>query len=196
MFKPRIIPTLLLQNKGLVKSVKFKNHNYIGDPMNAIKIFNDFKVDELVFLDIDATRNNQLISKDFVKKVSYEANMPFAVGGGIKSNDDIRRIINNGAEKVIISSEAIINPDFIKEASEEFGSSSVVVCIDVKKSIFGKKYHIFTNNGRIKSRHDPVELSQILEYKGAGEIIVNSISNDGLMNGYDMEITKKITTSI
>ena len=133
MFRPRIIPVLLLKGKGLVKSIQFKNHQYLGDPINAVKILNDLKADELVFLDITASREKKIISLDFVKKVGEEANMPFAVGGGIKSIKDIQDIIASGAEKVIIGSNAINNPKFIKEASENFGSSTVTVCIDVKK---------------------------------------------------------------
>ena len=143
MFRPRIIPVLLLKDKGLVKSIKFKNHNYIGDPINAVKIFNDLKSDELVFLDISATKKNKLISLDFVKKVSEEANMPFAVGGGIKSLDHIQKVISSGAEKVIICSEAVRNPDFVKEASNSFGTSTVAVCIDYKKT-FLKNNLVFT----------------------------------------------------
>ena len=114
MVRPRVIPVLLLKNNGLVKSIKFQSHNYIGDPINAVKIFNDLKADELVFLDINATKENRLISLDFVQKVGEEANMPFAVGGGIKCLEDIRKILKSGAEKVIICSEAINNPEFIK----------------------------------------------------------------------------------
>lgn len=125
MFQPRIIPVLLLKNLALVKSIQFKNHKYIGDPINAVRIFNDLKADELVFLDIEASKQNRLISLEFVKNVGEEANMPFAVGGGIKSIEDIRTIISAGAEKVIINSYAAENPDFIKEASDVFGSSTI-----------------------------------------------------------------------
>ena len=114
MFRPRVIPILLLKNKGLVKSIKFKNHRYIGDPINAVKIFNDLKADELIFLDILASKEKRMISLDFVKKVGDEANMPFAVGGGIKTIQDIKQIINSGAEKVVINSYAVENPNFIR----------------------------------------------------------------------------------
>src|SRR5664280_2091293 len=127
MFRPRIIPVLLLKGQGLVKSIKFKDYRYIGDPINAVKIFNDLKADELVFLDILASKQNRCISLDFVRKVGEEANMPFAVGGGIRTIKDIKGIINTGAEKVVINSYAIENPEFIKKASDEFGSSTIVV---------------------------------------------------------------------
>src|SRR3989339_1101062 len=138
MFRPRIIPILLLSGQSLVKSKEFKNYRYIGDPINAVRIFNDLKADELVFLDITATKEKRLISLDFVKNVGEEANMPFAVGGGIRTKKDIQDIIGAGAEKVIINSYAAENPQFIAEASNAFGSSTIVVCIDVKKKTFGK----------------------------------------------------------
>ena len=139
MFRPRVIPILLLKGKGLVKSVKFKNHRYIGDPINAVRIFNDFKADELVFLDIIASIEKRTISLDFVRNVGDEANMPFSVGGGIRSIRNIRDIINCGAEKVILNTYAVENPDFIKKASEEFGSTTIVISMDVKNKIFGRR---------------------------------------------------------
>ena len=134
MFRPRVIPVLLLNGSTLVKSIKFKDYNYIGDPINAVKIFNDLKADELVFLDINASKENRTIPLSFVSQLSEETNMPFAVGGGIKTLEDIQKIISAGAEKVIINSAAIDNPTFIKEATEHFGTSTIVVCIDVKKN--------------------------------------------------------------
>src|SRR4030095_5460900 len=147
MYRPRLIPVLLLRNLGLVKSVKFKNHRYIGDPINAVKIFNDKKADELVFLDINATNENRCIPLEFVHKVGDEANMPFAVGGGIKTIENIREILNYGAEKIIINTEAHENPDFIKRAADLFGSSTITVCIDIKKKLFSKEI-IVTGNGK------------------------------------------------
>src|SRR3954469_8835945 len=139
MFRPRVIPVLLLKNLGLVKSVKFKNYNYIGDPINAVKLFNDLRADELVFLDILGSKEQRTIQLSFVQKVGDECNIPFSVGGGIKTIADIKQILNAGAEKVIINSYAAENPEFIKQAAMEFGSSTIVVSIDVKKSIFGKE---------------------------------------------------------
>ena len=149
MFRPRIIPVLLLNNNSLVKSVRFKNYNYIGDPMNAVKLFNEFKADELVFLDIKASQQNRLISLDLVRAVGEEANMPFAVGGGIRSLKDIQEVTSNGAEKVVLSSQAIKKPEFIKQASETFGSSTIVVCIDIKKSSSLYILPIFRNKKRM-----------------------------------------------
>lgn len=194
-FRPRIIPVLLLKGQGLVKSVKFKNHHYIGDPINAVKIFNDLKADELVFLDILASKENRLISLDFVKNVGEEANMPFAVGGGIKSIDDIKSIINAGAEKVILNYYAATNPEFIKSASDTFGSSTITVCIDVKKKIFGG-LTTWVLNGSKSTKYNPVEFAQLMEKNGAGEIIIQSIEKDGEMNGYDIELIKSISESV
>lgn len=195
MFRPRVIPVLLLKGQGLVKSIKFKNHRYIGDPINAVRIFNDLKADELVFLDILATKEKRTISLDFVHKVGEEANMPFAVGGGIRTIENIREIVNAGAEKVIINSYAAINPDFIRQASETFGSSTIVVCIDVKKKIFGSE-RIWILNGTKSTKYTPVEYAQIIQEKGAGEIIIQSIEQDGQMKGYDLELIKKITSKV
>lgn len=195
MFRPRIIPVLLLKDLVLVKSIKFKNHHYIGDPINAVKIFNDLNADELVFLDTEASRKKRLISLDFVKNVGEEANMPFAVGGGIQSLDDIKAIINAGAEKIIINSYAAENPEFIYQASDTFGSSTVCVCIDVKKNIFGK-LKTWTVNGSNATPYSPVEFAQLAEDKGAGEIIIQSIDRDGTMQGYDTELVKKISEQV
>ena len=195
MFRPRVIPVLLLKGQGLVKSILFKDYRYIGDPINAVKIFNDLKADELVFLDILASKENRSISLDFIRKVGEEANMPFAVGGGIKTINDIREIINAGAEKVIINSYAAKNPEFIKEASETFGSSTIVVCIDVKKKFLGKE-QTWILNGSEATGFTPVFFAKLMEEKGAGELIIQSIKQDGRMNGYDIELISKISKSV
>jgi len=195
MFRPRIIPVLLLRNKGLVKSIKFKNHRYIGDPINAVKIFNDLKADELVFLDILASRENRIISLEFVKNVGEEANMPFAVGGGISTIEQIRRIISAGAEKVVINAKAVKDPDFICLAAETFGSSTIVVCIDVKKKFYGKE-QTWILNGSKPTGSSPVDFAQLMEEKGAGEIIIQSIDRDGTMNGYDIPLIRKISEAV
>lgn len=195
MFRPRIIPVLLLKNLALVKSIQFKNHKYIGDPINAVRIYNELKADELVFLDIEASRNNKLISLDFVKDVGEEANMPFAVGGGIRSIEDIKSVINAGAEKVIINTYAVQNPDFIREASETFGSSTIVVCIDVKKKLF-KGQRTWILNGSRSTTYTPLEFAKIMEEKGAGELIIQSIEKDGMMEGYDIDLIRSVSTSV
>jgi imidazole glycerol-phosphate synthase subunit HisF len=195
MFRPRVIPVLLLKNLGLVKSVKFKDYRYIGDPINAVKLFNDLGADELAFLDILANREKQSISLDFVRRVGDEANMPFSVGGGIRSINEIRQVLGAGAEKVILNTFACENPDFIREASEEFGCSTIVVSIDVKKNLFGKEL-TYIYSGKKATSYDPVSFAQLAEDKGAGEIIINSIEHDGMMQGYDISLIKRISESV
>jgi cyclase len=195
MYRPRVIPVLLLKNHGLVKSIKFKNHRYIGDPINAVKIFNEKKADELVFLDINASKENRLISLEFVHKVGDEANMPFAVGGGIKTIQDIRSILENGAEKVVINTVAYENPEFIKEAVNSFGSSTIVVCLDVKKNFFEKPQLVY-KQGTKKVKEDIVEFAQRMEEYGAGEIVIQSVDRDGTYEGYDIELIKRISRAV
>lgn len=195
MFRPRIIPVLLLKNSALVKSVGFKNYRYVGDPINAVRIFNDLKADELVFLDVEASKENRLISLDFVSDVGEEANMPFAVGGGIKTLEDVRAIINAGAEKAIIGTQAARDPDFIRQAAETFGSSTIVVCIDVKKKLFrGQRTWIL--GGSQSTTYLPQEFARLMEQKGAGEIIIQSIEKDGTMQGYDIDLIKSVATAV
>jgi imidazole glycerol-phosphate synthase subunit HisF len=195
MFRPRIIPVLLLKNQGLVKSIAFKDHRYIGDPINAVKIFNDLKADELVFLDILASKEKRVISLDFIRNVGEEANMPFAVGGGITTLEQIRTIIGAGAEKVIINTMAARDPDFIKAAAETFGSSTIAVCLDVKKKHFGRKQTWILGGSR-PTGMAPVEFAKIMEERGAGELIVQSIDLDGTMQGYDIPLIRKISQAV
>ena len=195
MYRSRIIPVLLLKNKGLVKSVNFKNHRYIGDPINAVRIFNELKADELAFIDILATKEKRTISVDFVKNVGEEANMPFSVGGGIRTLEDIRKIIEAGAEKVILNSIAGEDPDFVTEAANSFGSSTITVCIDIKKDFFGKE-KVWIKAGTKSINSDPVEYARQMEKAGAGEIIIQSIDKDGTMSGYDVNMVKIIAESV
>lgn len=195
MFRPRVIPVLLLKGQGLVKSCMFDDYRYIGDPINAVKIFNDLKADELVFLDILASKENRVISLDFVRGVGEEANMPFAVGGGISSIQNIKDIISAGAEKVIINNHAFRNPEFIRQASENFGSSTIVVCMDVKKKFLGKEL-TWVLNGTKSTGYSPVDFAQLMEENGAGEIIVQSIELDGTMKGYNIDLVRRISENV
>lgn len=195
MFRPRVIPVLLLRDKGLVKSVQFKDHRYIGDPINAVRILNDLRADELILLDILATREKRVISPDFVRRIGDEANMPFAVGGGIRRLNDIKSVINAGAEKVIINSYAFENPDFIKAASEIFGSSTIVVSIDVKKNFWGKE-QVYTASGTRSTGMTPVVWAQLMQEKGAGEIVISSIKHDGKMQGYNWKLVKEVSEAV
>lgn len=195
MFRPRVIPVLLLKNQGLVKSVQFKNHQYIGDPINAVRIFNDLRADELVFLDIDASKEKRTVDLQLIKDIGDEANMPFAVGGGIKTIADIRAIIAAGAEKVIINTTAAQHPDFIQEATNTFGSSTIVVCMDVKKKFLGKK-QTWILGGTEATGYSPIDFAKLMEEKGAGELIIQSIENDGMMQGYDLDLIQMISEAV
>lgn len=195
MFLPRLIPVLLLRGKGLVKTIKFKDPTYVGDPINAVKIFNDLKADELVFLDITASKEERCIDYKLVKDIGDEAFMPFGVGGGISNLEQIEEIFKAGAEKVIINTNAILNPDLVKSASEHFGSQSIVVCLDVKKNLFGK-YEVYIKDGSENTHLNPVELALKLQDYGAGELIINSIDNDGMMKGYDINLIKIISKNV
>jgi imidazole glycerol-phosphate synthase subunit HisF len=195
MFRPRVIPVLLLRNGGLVKTEAFGKQRYIGDPINAVRIFNDLRADELVFLDILATRERRRISLDFVRDVGEEANMPFAVGGGIRSLEDIREILSAGAEKVVVNSFAAENPDFIAQAADAFGSSTITVCIDVKKKRLGAP-RTWIASGTQATDYAPEEFARLAEEKGAGEIIVQSISRDGTMEGYDLDLIARVSEAV
>ena len=195
MFRPRVIPLLLLKNQGLVKSIQFKNHRYIGDPINAVRLFNDLGADELVFLDILASQENRSISLDFIRRVGDEANMPFSAGGGIKNIKEIQQIIAAGAEKVVINTAAAENPSFVKSASDEFGSSTIAVSLDVKKDVFGRE-RICINSGKKITKFEPVVFAKLMEEMGAGELIVNSIEQDGMMQGFDILLIRKISEAV
>ncbi|MFT5777419.1 MAG: cyclase [Crocinitomicaceae bacterium] len=195
MFRPRVIPVLLLKDLALVKSTNFKDYHYIGDPINAVRIFNDLRADELVFLDIEASKEKRLISLDFVRDVGEEANMPFAVGGGIKTIEAIRQVINAGAEKVVINTAAAENPEFIREAADTFGSSTIVVCIDVKKK-FLKGYQTWILGGKKSTGITPIDFAKKMQDLGAGELIIQSIERDGTRLGYDVELIHSISTAV
>jgi imidazole glycerol-phosphate synthase subunit HisF len=195
MFYPRIIPVLLLLDSGLVKSVKFRNHRYLGDPINAAKLFNDLRADELVFLDITASREGRVISLEFIRKLGDECNMPFSVGGGIKSLNDIKQILRAGAEKVIINTAAVRDPEFVNNASREFGSSTIVISIDVGKRIL-RTETTYINSAREATGYDPVSYACLMQEKGAGELLIQSIEHDGTMIGYDLGLISRISNKI
>jgi cyclase len=187
MLRSRIIPCLLVHKKGLVKTVVFNDAKYVGDPINAVKIFNEKEVDELIVLDIDATVENQPPNYEMIKNLANECRMPFCYGGGITTVEQAKKIIELGAEKIAISSAALNNPNLIKEIGDAIGVQSVVVVVDVKKRsiLLGGGYDIYTNNGKIKTKVKLHDFIDILNQIGVGEIVVNSIDNDGTMNGYD-----------
>jgi imidazole glycerol-phosphate synthase subunit HisF len=192
MLRPRIIPCLLIQNGGLVKTVKFGSSKYVGDPLNAVRIFNEKEVDELLVVDIDASVHNKEPDYDVIKNLAAECRMPLCYGGGVKTVEQIEKIISLGVEKVAISSAAIHDPTLISNAAERVGSQSVVVVMDVKKSRFRGKYELYTHNGKHKTGLVPAIFAEKLKTLGAGEVVINSIDRDGVMEGYDIELVRSV----
>jgi cyclase len=195
MLMTRVIPVLLLKNGGLVKTVKFKDPTYVGDPINAVKIFNDKEVDELLIIDIEATKEKREPNFELVSRISREAFMPFGYGGGIKSIEEITQMLRLGVEKVSINSTAIKNPDFIKKAAEICGSQSIIVSIDVKTDEFGEHW-VFDYVNNTTTELNPVKFAVSMEKNGAGEIILNSVDRDGTFSGYDTDIIKSVSDSV
>lgn len=192
MLNPRIIVCLLLKNNALYKTVKFKNPKYIGDPLNAVRIFNEKQIDELLILDIDATKENRLPNFDLIKKISSECQMPLCYGGGIKKIDEISKLISLGVEKVALSSALLKDPNLIKKSTEIFGSQSIIGVLDIKKKKLFNKYEIFLENGTKSTGKNPLNLIQEIVKMGVGEIVINSIDRDGTLEGYDFELIRKI----
>jgi cyclase len=195
MLNFRVIPLLLYRNKGLYKSIKFEKYTYIGDPINAVKIFNDKEVDELIFLDIESMEVDSEPNYEMIKEIATECFMPICYGGRISTIKQIRKILSLGVEKVSINKKAVTDSKFIKSAVEEFGSSTIVISIDVKKNFWGK-YEIYLDNGTRNTKIDPFLFAQEMEELGVGEILLNSIDKDGTMSGYDIELITKLTSSI
>jgi len=196
MLYSRIIPCLLVKDKGLVKTVNFKNPKYVGDPINAVRIFNEKEVDELIVLDIDATLEKREPDYNMIEHLAAECRMPLCYGGGVTTSDQVQRIVQLGVEKVAISSAAIENPNLVIEAAECVGNQSVVVVLDVKKRSKSGKCEVWTHNGLKNTGKIPAELALQMERLGAGEIVINSIDNDGFMKGYDIAIVEKVRVSI
>jgi cyclase len=195
MLRPRIIPCLLIHENGLVKTVNFKNPKYVGDPINAVKIFNEKEVDELAVFDIDATVNGKEPDYTLIEKLANQSRMPLCYGGGVKTVEQAQKIFGLGIEKIALSSAVIENPSLIQQIAERVGSQSVIVVLDIKKKLFGG-YEIYTKNGKKASGLDPVKFAQEAEQLGAGEIIINSIDQDGVMKGYDMTLIDRISEKI
>lgn len=193
--RPRIIPCLLINNRDLVKTNKFTNPRYLGDPVNAVKIFNRKGVDELSILDITASREKKGPNFELLQEIATEAFMPLSYGGGITNFEQIKKLFSIGYEKVILNTSLIRNPELIKVAVEYAGSQSIVASIDSKKDIFGK-YSCYINDGQEKTAHSPVSLAKYVEELGVGEIFLNSINNDGEMNGYDLKLVSDVCNSV
>ncbi|MGK5033754.1 AglZ/HisF2 family acetamidino modification protein [Janthinobacterium sp. LB3P118] len=196
MLRPRIIPCLLIQNGGLVKTVNFGSPKYVGDPLNAVRIFNEKEVDELIVIDIDATAHKREPDYALIKSLAAECRMPLCYGGGVKTVEQIQTIIGLGVEKVALSSAALADPELVSRAAEKVGSQSVVVVLDVKKSGLFRKYEVFTHNGSRGSGFGPAELAKKMQALGAGEIVINSIERDGQMKGYDVDLIDTVRAAI
>ncbi|VAW82561.1 Similar to imidazole glycerol phosphate synthase cyclase subunit (LPS cluster) [hydrothermal vent metagenome] len=192
ILRPRVIPCLLVKNRGLVKTVKFTEPKYVGDPINAVKIFNEKGSDELMVLDIDATVEAREPDYKMIKNLAAECRMPLCYGGGVTSLEQFKKIISLGVEKVAISAAAIKTPELIARAAEVVGNQSVVVVLDVKKRRFGGKYDVYTHNGLRACKKEVTDLAIKFEALGAGELVINSIDRDGTMQGYDIKLIEQI----
>lgn len=192
--RPRIIPTLLIDDRDLIKTIQFGKRTYLGDPVNAVKIFNRKGIDELAILDIGATRNNREPDYELLKDIASEAFMPLSYGGGIKNTEQIHNLFAIGYEKVVINSEFIRNPTLITQSSELFGSQSIVIAIDVKK--IDDQYKCCVVDGTEIVDISPIEVAKRAEKLGAGEIIINSIDRDGMMSGYDIELVRRVVDAV
>ena len=195
MIKPRVIPSLLLKGQGLVKTVKFKEPKYLGDPINIVRIFNDKEVDELVLLDITATPEKRGPQFDLLKNIASEAFIPLAYGGGIRSMNDVRKLLSIGIEKLIMNTSAVETPLLVREVADHAGSQAAVVSMDVKKGLLGK-YEVLTHCGQKKTGLDPVKHAVEMERMGVGEILINSIDRDGTMQGYDLDLVRKVADAV
>jgi cyclase len=195
MLKSRIIPVLLVRNKGLVKTTKFSDDKYVGDPLNAVRIFNEKEVDELTVFDIDASVNGTEPDLKLIENLASECRMPLCYGGGIKSFEQAQSILSLGVEKVALSSSAIENPELISEISSQVGNQSVVVVLDVKKKLFGG-YRVYTHNGSKLVDKELFQLINEFQELGAGEIIVNNIDLDGTLKGYDNQLITKLKSEL
>lgn len=195
MLRPRITPTLLLRDDGLVKTVKFQDGKYVGDPINAVRIFNEKQVDELLFLDIDATARGNRPNFDLIKKIARECEMPLSYGGGIKTADDAKRIIDLGVEKISVSSAVFDDFDLLDKIANAIGAQSVSVTFDVKKNMWGS-YGVYTHNGKKSVSGKLKSIITQVACENVGEVIINNIDRDGMMKGYDHELIKIFRNTI
>lgn len=195
MYRQRVLPCLLLRDGGLVKTVRFKSPRYVGDPINAVRIFNEREVDELVVLDISASRRTQTPSFAQISDLASECFMPFAYGGGVRTLQHVEQILRIGAEKVCLNGVAAANPGFVTEAAERFGSQSIVVSMDVRYSRW-RGERVYLNGGTRRTDFAPEAYARRAESLGAGEILLNSIDRDGTMQGYDLALTRRVADAV
>lgn len=193
--KTRVIPALLLHGRGFVKTVRFRKPAYLGDPVNIVRIFNEKEVDEIVILDILATRQNRGPNFELLADIAGECFMPLAYGGGVRTVEDFRRLTSLGFEKVCVNTSAMEDPELVRAAAERFGRSTVIVSIDVKERLLGK-YTVHVRGGERRTGIHPIEAAQRAEENGAGELLVNSINRDGTMRGYDLKLVRQLADAV
>jgi cyclase len=194
-FRPRVIPVLLLKDGLLYKTEKFRNAKYVGDPRVAMKIFNDKGADEIAIIDILATRERRDPDFRLIEEIAGESFMPLAYGGGVRTREQVRQILALGAEKVIINTRGIDDPDFVREVSDDNGAQSITICIDVKRDLFGR-LRTMTHCGQTKSKWEPVELAKRMQTAGAGELIIHSVDREGTMAGYDLKLIRSVVDAV
>jgi cyclase len=195
MLRPRVLPALLLQGGRLVKTVRFRKPRYVGDPINAVRIFNEKEVDELIVIDIDAGRAGVSIPLKLITRIAGECFMPMTYGGGIRTLDQIAEIMAAGVEKVSINRAAVADRGFVARAAKRFGTQSIGVSIDVRRRLFGQ-YEICVDGGRRRAGLEPVSLALELESEGAGEILLTSINQEGTMTGYDVDLVRRVASAV
>lgn len=196
MLRPRIIPCLLMHEGGLVKTVGFKDPKYVGDPINAVKIFNEKEADELIVVDMDAIVNGVEPDYKAIEHMALECRMPLCYGGGVKSVEQAKRIIGLGVEKVSISAAAVARPELVSEIAEEVGRQSVVVVIDSRKKVLGRGWEVVTHNAARGTKMDALDFAVRVAELGAGEIVMNSVDLDGKMTGYDLDLARRLRERI
>ena len=196
MLRPRITPCLLVHEGGLAKTVGFKDPKYVGDPINAVKIFNEKEADELIVLDIDATAHNAEPDFKLIARLAAECRMPLCYGGGVRTVEQAKKIIGLGVEKVAISAAALADPGLISRIGDEIGSQSVVVVLDLKKRQLGAEYDVWTHNGRKNTKKALLDVALDAQARGVGEIVINAIANDGQMKGYDLALASRMRQAL
>lgn len=195
MLKTRVIPCLLLKNGALVKTIRFQNPDYVGDPSNAIRIYNEKEVDELIFLDITATPDGKSPDLALIERLASECFMPVAYGGGVRDMKTMRSIFQCGIEKIALNSYALENPEFLREAASEFGNQAIVISIDAKRTAPGR-HEVYSHGGKKPSGLDPRNWAESAAALGAGEILLTSIDQDGTMEGYDLDLIRGVTSAV
>lgn len=195
MQRNRVIPVLTIQNGGLVKSVKFKNHKYVGDPINAVKIFNDKEVDEIVILDISASKKSLKPNIQVVSEIAGEAFMPLAYGGGISNFEQVKELFFAGVEKIILNHALLDQPKLVSQVAGQYGNQSVIASIDVKKSLLGKK-QVYNHKKGKSTKHNPLDFALEMQDLGAGEVFLNSVDQDGTYGGYDLDLIQQLSEKL